>query len=77
MAGWLVDHALDEAELLESHRLFLTVSATSIELHEGIKLVFQNCHRLAVFRNDQFDSTYQAFIFHCSQILSLSPELRD
>ena len=61
----------------ESHRLFLIVSVTVIERHEGIKLVTQNCHLLAVFRNDQLDSAYQVFIYPCSQILSLSPELHD
>jgi hypothetical protein len=50
---------------------------TALAQHEGIKLAFQNCHHVAVFRNDQLDSTYQAFICPCSQILSLTPELRE
>jgi NucS shadow ORF len=49
----------------------------ALEQHEGIKLSFQNCHRVEVFRNDQLDSTYHAFISFRSQILSLPPELRE
>ena len=50
---------------------------TALEQHYGIKLAFQNCHRVAVFRNDQLDSTYQEFISSRSQILNQTPELRD
>ena len=50
---------------------------TALEQHYGIKLAFQNCHRVAVFRNDQLDSTYQEFISSRSQILNQTAELRD
>ena len=49
----------------------------ALEQYYGVKLAFQNCHRVAVFRNDQLDSTYQAFISPRSQILNQTPELRD
>ena len=50
---------------------------TALEQHYGVKLAFQNCHRVAVFRTDQLDSTYEAFISPRSQILNQTPELRD
>jgi hypothetical protein len=49
----------------------------AIEQHYGIKLAFQNCHRVAVFRKEQLGSTYQEFISPRSQILNQTPELRD
>jgi hypothetical protein len=49
----------------------------ALEQHYGVKLAFQNCHRVALFRNDQFDVTYQEFISPRSQILNQSPQLRD
>ena len=50
---------------------------TALEQYYGVKLAFQNCHRVAVFRTDQLDSTYEAFISPRSQILNQTPELRD
>ncbi|HLZ62733.1 MAG TPA: SCO5389 family protein [Ktedonosporobacter sp.] len=49
----------------------------AIEQHYGVKLAFQNCHRVAVFRKDQLGSTYEEFITPRSQILNQTPELRD
>jgi hypothetical protein len=49
----------------------------ALEQHYGVKLAFQNCHRVAVFRKDQLDSTYEEFISPRSQILNQTPELRD
>lgn len=49
----------------------------ALEQHYGIKLAFQNCHRVAVFREGQRDSAYEEFISPRSQILNQSPELRD
>ena len=49
----------------------------AIEQHYGVKLAFQNCHRVAVFRKEQLGSTYQEFISPRSQILNQTPELRD
>ena len=49
----------------------------AIEQHFGVKLAFQNCHRVALFRKDQLDQTYQAFISPRSQILNQKPELVD
>jgi hypothetical protein len=49
----------------------------AIEQHYGVKLAFQNCHRVALFRQDQLDEIYDEFISPRSQILNQTPELRD
>jgi hypothetical protein len=49
----------------------------AIEDHFGVKLAFQNCHRVALFRPDSLDQTYQTFISPRSQILNQKPELVD
>src|SRR5450631_875579 len=49
----------------------------AIEEHFGVKLAFQNCHRVALFRHDQLGQTYQEFISPRSQILNQKPELVD
>ena len=49
----------------------------ALEKHFGVKLAFQNCHRVAVFRKTQLGETYEEFISPRSQILNQSPELRD
>jgi len=49
----------------------------ALETHFGVKLAFQNCHRVALFRKDQLDQTYEAFISPRSQILNQSPQLVD
>ena len=49
----------------------------ALEEHYGVKLAFQNCHRVALFKQDQLDATYTAFISPRSQILNQTPELVD
>jgi hypothetical protein len=49
----------------------------ALEQHYGVKLAFQNCHRVALFHMDQLDATYEEFISPRSQLLNQSPELRD
>jgi hypothetical protein len=49
----------------------------AIEEHFGVKLAFQNCHRVALFPRDQLGQTYQEFISPRSQILNQKPELVD
>ncbi|TAF02688.1 MAG: hypothetical protein EAZ77_18450 [Nostocales cyanobacterium] len=50
----------------------------AVERHFGIKLAFQNCHNVAVFRPDKLDSpVYLDFISVRSQILNQTPELVD
>ncbi|HEY7484325.1 MAG TPA: SCO5389 family protein [Streptosporangiaceae bacterium] len=47
----------------------------ALERHFGVKLAFQNCHRVAVF--PETGAAYRTFITPRSQILNQSPELRD
>jgi hypothetical protein len=49
----------------------------ALEQHYGVTLAFQNCHRVALFRKDHLDATYEKFISPRSQLLNQSPELRD
>lgn len=49
-----------------------------LERYFGVKLAFQNCHRVAAFRPSAVDSDrYRAFISPRGQLLNQSPELRD
>lgn len=49
-----------------------------LERHFGVKLAFQNCHRVAAFRPSAVDSArYRAFSSARGQLLNQSPELRD
>ncbi|WP_236794189.1 SCO5389 family protein [Amycolatopsis sp. GM8] len=49
-----------------------------LERHFGVKLAFQNCHRVAAFRPSAVDSDdYRAFISPRGQLLNQTPELRD
>jgi hypothetical protein len=49
----------------------------ALEKHFGVKLAFQNCHRVALFRHDEMGQTYEEFISPRSQILNQKPELVD
>ncbi|MFD5317005.1 SCO5389 family protein [Streptomyces sp. NPDC127098] len=50
----------------------------ALERHFGVKLAFQNCHRVAVFPLDAAsDHAHARFTSVRSQILNQSPELRD
>jgi hypothetical protein len=48
----------------------------ALERYFGMKLAFQNCHRVAVFPSDDTEA-YRRFITAREQILNQSPELRD
>ncbi|MER7458859.1 SCO5389 family protein [Micromonospora sp. NPDC126480] len=51
---------------------------SGLERHFGVKLAFQNCHRVAAFRLSAVDSdTYRRFVSARGQLLNQSPELRD
>jgi hypothetical protein len=50
----------------------------ALERHFGVKLAFQNCHRVAAFRPAAVDgATYREFISPAGQLRNQSPELRD
>ncbi|MFG2002028.1 SCO5389 family protein [Spirillospora sp. NPDC048911] len=48
----------------------------TLERYYGVKLAFQNCHRVAVFPTGDSDA-YRRFVTPREQILNQSPELRD
>ncbi|HEX5115883.1 MAG TPA: SCO5389 family protein [Pseudonocardiaceae bacterium] len=51
---------------------------SSLERHFGVKLAFQNCHRVAAFNQSSVDSNaYQVFVSPRGQLLNQSPELRN
>jgi len=50
----------------------------SLERHFGVRLAFQNCHRVAAFRLGAADGdTYSRFTSVRAQLLNQSPLLRD
>ena len=50
----------------------------ALERHFGVRLAFQNCHRVAAFRLCAVGGDrYRAFVSPCGQLLNQSPELRD
>ena len=49
----------------------------SLERHFGIRLAFQNCHRVAAFPPGDRSADYQEFISPRSQLLNQSPALRN
>ncbi|WP_103353792.1 SCO5389 family protein [Amycolatopsis sp. CA-128772] len=49
-----------------------------LERHFGVKLAFQNCHRVAAFHRSEVEGDrYRAFVSPRGQLLNQSPELRD
>ena len=50
----------------------------ALERHFGVKLAFQNCHRVAAFRPGAVGGdAYRAFVSPRGQLLNQSPELRN
>ncbi|HXV93533.1 MAG TPA: SCO5389 family protein [Pseudonocardia sp.] len=50
----------------------------ALERHFGVRVAFQNCHRVAAFDPAEVGSaTYRAFVSPRGQVLNQSPELRD
>ncbi|GIF63524.1 hypothetical protein Ais01nite_15590 [Asanoa ishikariensis] len=51
---------------------------SGLEQHFGVKLAFQNCHRVAAFRPSAVGGErYRRFTSARGQLLNQSPELRD
>jgi hypothetical protein len=76
------DHATPPPSERERGELLRALASDAIrgglERHFGVKLAFQNCHRVAAFRPSAVDgATYQGFISPRGQLLNQSPELRD
>jgi hypothetical protein len=50
----------------------------ALERHFGVRLAFQNCHRVAAFAASALESPrYRAFVSPRGQLLNQSPQLRD
>ncbi|MCQ4079395.1 SCO5389 family protein [Streptomyces sp. RB6PN25] len=50
----------------------------SLERHFGVRLAFQNCHRVAAFRPQEAQGdSYARFTSLRAQVLNQSPQLRD
>ncbi|GAA3241298.1 SCO5389 family protein [Actinocorallia longicatena] len=47
----------------------------ALERHFGVRLAFQNCHRVAAFTEE--GERYERFVSPRAQLLNQSPELRD
>jgi hypothetical protein len=76
------DHSVPPPSETERGQLLRALASDAIrgglERHFGVKLAFQNCHRVAAFRLSAVGSErYQAFISPRGQLLNQSPELRD
>lgn len=48
----------------------------AVQRHLGLRLAFQNCHKVALFRPDA-ETAYREFITPRAQLLNQSPELVD
>ena len=81
-SGEFADHAVPPPSEAERGQLLRALASDAIrgglERHFGVKLAFQNCHRVAAFRPAAVGGDrYQAFISPRGQLLNQSPELRD
>ncbi|MFY1637287.1 SCO5389 family protein [Solwaraspora sp. WMMB335] len=76
------DHAVPPPSEAERGQLLRALASDAIrgglERHFGVKLAFQNCHRVAAFKLAAVGGdTYQEFISPVAQLRNQSPELRD
>ena len=80
--GDFADHAVPPPSEAERGQLLGALASDAIrgglERHFGMKLAFQNCHRVAAFRLSFVGGgQYQEFISPRGQLLNQSPALRD
>ncbi|MFK3981992.1 SCO5389 family protein [Micromonospora sp. NPDC050397] len=76
------DHAVPPPSEAERGQLLRALASDAIrgglERHFGVKLAFQNCHRVAAFKLGAVGGeTYQRFISPTAQVRNQSPDLRD
>jgi hypothetical protein len=76
------EHAVPPPSEAERGQLLRALASDAIrgglERHFGVRLAFQNCHRVAAFRLSAVDGdAYRAFVSPRGQLLNQSPELRD
>ncbi|OHV40786.1 MULTISPECIES: SCO5389 family protein [Pseudofrankia] len=80
--GEFADHEVPPPSEAERGQLLRALASDAIrgglERHFGVKLAFQNCHRVAAFRLAAVGGDrYQAFISPRGQLLNQSPTLRN
>jgi hypothetical protein len=80
--GEFADHAVPPPTEAERGQLLRALASDairgSLERHFGVKLAFQNCHRVAAFPPSAVGGErYRAFTSTRGQLLNQSPELRD
>ena len=78
----VAEHAVPPPSETERGQLLRALASDAIrgalERHFGVKLAFQNCHRVAVFKKSELDGDrYRAFVSPRGQLLNQSPELRN
>jgi NucS shadow ORF len=81
-SGTFADNEVPPPSETERGQLLRAMASDAIrgglERHFGVKLAFQNCHRVGAFRPSEVDSDrYRAFISPRGQLLNQSPELRN
>jgi hypothetical protein len=80
--GEFADHAVPPPSEAERGQLLRALASDAIrgglERHFGVRLAFQNCHRVAAFAPSAVDTAaYREFVSPRGQLLNQSPELRD
>lgn len=80
--GQMADHEVPPPSEAERGQLLRAMASDAIrgglERHFGLRLAFQNCHRVAAFQPSAVGgATYTAFVSPRGQLLNQSPELRD
>ncbi|MCX4470882.1 hypothetical protein C5N14_16430 [Micromonospora sp. MW-13] len=80
--GRVADHAVPPPSEAERGQLLRALASDAIrgglERHFGVRLAFQNCHRVAAFPPALVDSDeYRQFVSPLAQIRNQSPELRN
>jgi hypothetical protein len=76
------DHEVPPPSEAERGQLLRALASDAIrgglERHFGVRLAFQNCHKVGAFRPEAVGGArYQAFISPRNQLLNQRPELRD
>jgi hypothetical protein len=80
--GGFADHTVPPPSEADRGQLLRALASDAIrgglERHFGVKLAFQNCHRVAAFTPAATDGDrYRAFVSPRDQLLNQSPELRN
>ncbi|RZU73496.1 hypothetical protein EV384_1901 [Micromonospora kangleipakensis] len=80
--GDFADHAVPPPSEAERGQLLRALASDAIrgglERHFGVRLAFQNCHRVAAFALTAVQSpAYREFVSPAGQLRNQSPELRN